>query len=69
MAEAWAQSSQSDNTGFCKKLWCHYIQDFQCSEWGEELKEQFPLLAEQCSFDGSVEADIVQFSQQMRTVK
>jgi len=37
-----------------KKLCCHFIQDFQCSELGEEikeLKEQFMVLAEQCSFD------------------
>jgi hypothetical protein len=33
------------------------------------MKEQFPLLAEQWSFDESVEADTVQFSWQMRTVK
>jgi len=32
MAETLAQISQSYNTGFWKKLWCHLIQDFQCSE-------------------------------------
>jgi len=32
MAEAWAQIFQSYNTGFWKKLYSHFIQDFQCSE-------------------------------------
>jgi len=33
------------------------------------MKEQFSLLAEQCSFDESTELDTVQFSRQMRNVK
>jgi len=72
MAEAWAQISQSYNNGFWKKLCCHFIQDFQCSEWAEEvkkLKEQFSVLAEKCSFDEPEEVDIVQFWQQKKAVK
>jgi len=33
------------------------------------MKEQFPLPAEQWSFDECVEVDTVRFSQQIRTVK
>jgi len=35
----------------------------------KELKEQFPVLAEQCSFDEPEVVDIVQFAQQRRAVK
>jgi hypothetical protein len=47
MAEACTQISQSNIIGFWKVLCCHFIQDFQCSELGEEmkeLKEQFSVL-------------------------
>jgi len=33
------------------------------------MKEQFPLLTEQCSFDEPEEVDTVQFSQQKKGVK
>jgi len=32
MAEAWAEIFHSYNSGFWKKLCCHFIQCFQCSE-------------------------------------
>ena len=34
----------------------------------KELKEQFLVLAEQCSFDEPEEVDTVHFSQQKKTV-
>jgi len=47
-----------------KKLCCHFIQNFQCSEMREEMKEmkeQFPVLAEQCKVDEPEEVNTVQF--------
>jgi hypothetical protein len=64
MAQTWNQISQTYNFEFGKKLCCHFIQDFQCSELEEEmkeLKEKFPVPAEQGSFDGPEEVDTVQF--------
>jgi hypothetical protein len=64
MAEAWAQISQSYIIRIWKALCCHFIQGFRCYEWGEEmkeLKEQFPVLAEQGSFDKPEEVDTAQF--------
>jgi hypothetical protein len=62
MAEAWAQIPQSYIVGFRKELCCHFVQDFQCSELGEEMEElkgQFPVLAEQGNFDEPEEVDKV----------
>ena len=72
MAEPWAQISQSYKIGFWKNYAVIFHSRFSMLWEGrrkKELKEQFPVLAEQGSFDEPEELHTVQFSRWKKAVK